>query len=59
MVMNSTPAKMAFLVLAVIGALALLSAFGMFFMHSGMAGGSAFHGLWSSMAGACRGMMGG
>lgn len=59
MVMNTTPAKIALAVLAVIGALVLLSAFGMFFMHSNMMAGSTMHGLWSSMAGMCRGMMGG
>jgi ABC-type phosphate transport system auxiliary subunit len=59
MVMDSTAAKISLVVLAVIGALVVLSAFGMFFMHSSMMGNSTLHGLWSSMAGMCRGMMGG
>ncbi len=59
MVMSSTLAEIALGMLAVIGALVLLSAFGMFFMHSGMTGGSALHGFWLSMANMCRGMMGG
>lgn len=58
-VMDSTAAKIALVVLALIGALVLLSAFGMFFMHTSMMGGSPLHGLWSSIAGMCRGMMGG
>jgi hypothetical protein len=59
MVMNSTPAKVAFAILAVISTVMLLSAFGMFFMHSSMSGGSALQGLWLSLASMCRGMMGG
>ena len=57
--MDSTAAKIALVVLAFIGALVVLSAFGMFFMHSSMMGSSMLNGLWSSMAGLCRGMMGG
>ena len=57
--MNFTLAKIALVVLAAIGALALLSTFSMLFMHSSMMGGSSLHGLWSSMTGMCRGMMGG
>ena len=45
--------------LATIGTIALLGTAGMFGMHSSMMGGSAFHGLWSSMVSMCRGMMGG
>lgn len=37
--MDSTAAKITLVVLALIGALVLLSAFGMFFMHSSMMGG--------------------
>lgn len=59
MAIGSTAAKIALVVLALIGALVLLSALSMFFMHSSMMGDSAMHGLWSSMAGLCRGMMGG
>lgn len=58
MVMNFTAAKIALVVFAVIGALVLLSAFGMLLMHSGMTGGSTLHGLWLSMPDMCRGMMG-
>ena len=57
--MNITSAKIALVVLASIGVLMLLSAFGLFFMHSGMMGSSLLHGLGSSMAAMCRGMMGG
>lgn len=57
--MDSTAAKITLVVLALIGALVLLSAFGMFFMHSSMMAGSSLHGLWLSMASMCRGMMGG
>ena len=59
MVLESTAVKIALGMLALVGALVLLSAFGMFFMHSSMMGGSTLHGLWSSIAGMCRGMMGG
>jgi hypothetical protein len=59
MVMNSIPAKIALVVLAVTGALVVLSAFGMFFMPSSISGGSALHALWLSLASVCRGMMGG
>lgn len=59
MVMDSTAAKIALVILAVIGALVVVSAFGMFFMHSSMMGSSTLHGLWSSIASMCRGMMGG
>lgn len=49
--------------LAAIGALAVLGSFGMLFgmlfMHGGMMGGVPFHGAFSSMLAACRGMMGG
>ena len=58
-VFDSTAAKIALVVLALISALVLLSAFGMFFMRTSMMGGSPLHGLWSSIAGMCRGMMGG
>ena len=57
--MDSTAAKITLVVLALIGALVLLSAFGMFFMHSSMMGSSSLHGVWLSMASMCRGMMGG
>ena len=56
--MNSPIGKTIIIALAVIGALALLAAIGMFFMHSTMMGGTTSHGMWSSMTGMCRGMMG-
>lgn len=59
MAVGSTVAKIVLVVLALIGTLVLLSALSMFFMHSSMMGDSALHVLWSSMAGLCRGMMGG
>ena len=59
MVAESIVAKIVLFVLAFVGALVLLGAFGMFFMHSAMMGSSSLHGLWPSTAGMCRGMMGG
>ncbi|WP_194712987.1 hypothetical protein [Noviherbaspirillum soli] len=47
------------IVLAAIGALAVLGSFGMLFMHGAMMGGLPFQGAFSSMLAACRGMMGG
>lgn len=58
MIMDSTAAKVVFVVLAIIGALVLLGAASMLFMHSSMMGGFQNHGLLSSMANMCRGMMG-
>jgi hypothetical protein len=56
--MNSPIGKTIIVALAIVGALALLGALGMFFMHSTMMGGANSHGMWSSMTGMCRGMMG-
>lgn len=56
--MDSTAAKAVFFVLAIIGVLALLAAASMLVMHSSMMGGFQVHGLLSSMANICRGMMG-
>ena len=56
---NITVGKVMLIILATIGTIALLGTAGMFSMHSSMMGGSAFHGLWSSMVSMCRGMMGG
>jgi hypothetical protein len=47
------------IVLAAIGAIAVLGSFGMLFMHGAMMGGLSFQGAFSSMLAACRGMMGG
>lgn len=58
MVMDSTAAKAVFVVLAIIGAFALLAAANILFMHSSMMGGFQVHGLLSPMANMCRGMMG-
>lgn len=58
MVMDSTAAKAVFVVLAIIGVVALLAAASMLFMHSSMMGGFQAHGLFSSMVNMCRGMMG-
>ena len=55
--MNSIVGRAIIITLAVLGALALLAATGMFFMHSTMMGGATSHGMWSSMTGMCRGMM--
>jgi hypothetical protein len=46
------------ILLAAIGALAVLGSLGMLFMHGAMMGGMPFHGAFSSMLAACRGMMG-
>ena len=56
---NISVGKVMLIILAIIGAVVLLSAAGMFGMHSTMMGGSASHGLWTSMVSMCRGMMGG
>ena len=56
---NMTTAKVMLIILASIGAVVLLDAAGMFGMHSNMMGGSAPHGLWTSMLSMCRGMMAG
>ena len=56
---NITNGKVMLIILATIGAAVLLGAAGMFGMHSSMMGGSAPHGLWTSMLSMCRGMMGG
>lgn len=58
MIVDSTAAKIVFIVLAIIGVLALLGAASMLFMHSSMMGGFRAQGLWSTMANMCRGMMG-
>ena len=58
MVMDLTDAKAVFVVLAIIGVVALLAAASMLFMHSSIMGGFQVHGLLSSMANMCRGMMG-
>ena len=47
------------IVLAAIGALAVLGSFGMLLMHGAMMGGLPFQGAFSSMLAACRSMMGG
>ena len=57
MIVDSTAAKIVFIVLAIIGVLALLGAASMLFMHSSMMEGFKAHGLLSSMANLCRGMM--
>lgn len=59
MVTKSTPGKIVLIALAILGALFVLSTVGMLFMHSSMMGGSPLHGFMSSIAGMCRGMMGG
>lgn len=55
--MDSPAAKIVVVVLAIIGGLVLLGAVSMLFMHDSMMSGFRAPGLWSSMAGACRGMM--
>lgn len=59
MVVESTAGKIVLIALAVVGALTVLSVFGMFFMHFTMMGASPFHGLTSFMPWTCRSMMGG
>lgn len=53
-----TVGKVMLIILAIIGAVVLLGAAGMFAMHSSMMGSSASQGLWTSMVSMCRGMMG-
>ena len=53
---NITGGKVMLIILATIGTITLLGAAGMFGMHSTMMGGSASHGLWTSMLGMCRGI---
>lgn len=55
--MDSPAAKIVVVVLAIIGGLVLLGAVSMLFMRDSMMRGFRGPGLWSSMAGACRGMM--
>jgi hypothetical protein len=59
MVMGSTAVKIVIILLAIIGAFVLLSAFGMLFMHGSMMGTYRVPGLLSSIVSICRGMMGG
>jgi hypothetical protein len=54
----SGAARVAVILLAAIGALAVLGTLGMAFMHGAMMGSMPFHGAFSSMLAACRGMMG-
>jgi hypothetical protein len=54
----SDAVRVAVILLAAIGALAVLGTLGMVFMHGAMMGGMPFHGAISSMLAACRGMMG-
>lgn len=58
MVMDSTAAKIVFVVLAISSAFVLLGAASMLFMHSSMMSNFQVHKLLSSMANMCRGMMG-
>ena len=55
----SGAARVAMMVLAVIGAFVVLGSLGMLFMHGSMMSGLPFQGAFSSMLAACRGMMGG
>lgn len=59
MTIESTAGKIILITLAILGALVVVSAVGMLFMHSSMMGGSPMHGFMSSIAGMCRGTMGG
>lgn len=59
MTIESTAGKIILITLSILGALFVLSAVGMFFMHSSMMGGSPVHGFVSSIARMCGGMMGG
>jgi hypothetical protein len=56
--LRSSAARIVVIFLAAIGTLAVLAGLGMLFMHGAMMGGMPFHGAFSSMLGACRGMMG-
>lgn len=58
MAKDSTAAKVVVIVLAIVGTLVLLSAFGMLFMHGSMMGGSRVSGLLSSIVSIRRGIMG-
>ncbi|MES2535571.1 MAG: hypothetical protein V4632_06825 [Pseudomonadota bacterium] len=56
--MTSQISKVILIILAAIGALALVGIFSMMFMHGAMMGGTSFKGLGSSMMQGCYGMMG-
>ncbi len=56
--MRSGATRITVITLAVIGALVVLGGAGMLFAHGAMMGSSPLHGLFSSMIGMCRGMMG-
>lgn len=53
-----TTRKVVLIVFAVLGALFVLGAVSMATMHSLMMGSASSHGIWASMVGMCRSMMG-
>ena len=57
--MDSSVVRIIVIALAAIGALVLLGAISMLFMHTSMMGPAAGNGVWASMVSLCRGMMGG
>lgn len=56
---RSDATRILVITLAVIGALVVIGSAGMLVMHSSMMGDTPLHGLFSSMAAMCHGMMGG